>query len=186
MATARVAKQIPQSRGSRDTVCGVSGGYGRGHRMRGSSYTTDGDRARMRADRRCQGACVAAASARARWRQRREADTRELEQIMGRHDRQYGEAMDMARGQFNSIRGGISQAYEIVANATARLTGSLTGLEQHSISQMDMLKQLVLLESQRLVPKSMCEDYRNRVANAKPLKTHASRTNVTPQKQLTQ
>ena len=82
-------------------------------------------------------------SARARWRQRREADTRELEQIMGRHDRQYGEAMDMARGQFNSIRGGISQAYEIVANATARLTGSLTGLEQHSISQMDMLKQLV-------------------------------------------
>ena len=50
----------------------------------------------------------------------------------------------------------------------------------------DMLKQLVLLESQRLVPKSMCEDYRNRVANAKPLKTHASRTNVTPQKQLTQ
>jgi geranylgeranyl diphosphate synthase, type II len=32
----------------------------------------------------------------------------------------------------------------------------------------DMLKQLVLLESQRLVPKSMCEDYRKRAVSANP------------------
>jgi geranylgeranyl diphosphate synthase type II len=39
----------------------------------------------------------------------------------------------------------------------------------------DMLMQLVLLESQRLVPKSMCEDYRKRLASAKPTKKRASR-----------
>ena len=50
----------------------------------------------------------------------------------------------------------------------------------------DMLKQLVLLESQRLVPKSMCEDYRNRLANAKPRKSPASRMNLNQQKQISQ
>jgi geranylgeranyl diphosphate synthase type II len=39
----------------------------------------------------------------------------------------------------------------------------------------EMLMQLVLLESQRLVPKSMCEDYRKRAANIKPFKAKSSR-----------
>lgn len=38
----------------------------------------------------------------------------------------------------------------------------------------DMLKQLVLLESQRLVPKSMCENYRKRAGSANPSKPRAN------------
>lgn len=82
-------------------------------------------------------------SGRARWRIARAEQIRELDELMAQHEQEYAAAMDLARGQFNSIRGGIGQAYDIVGNATARLTGSLTGLEQQSVSQMDMLRQLV-------------------------------------------
>ena len=50
----------------------------------------------------------------------------------------------------------------------------------------EMLMQLVLLESQRLVPKSMCEDYRNRAASAKPSKPKTARVRVTRQQQIIQ
>ena len=48
----------------------------------------------------------------------------------------------------------------------------------------DMLKHLVLLESQRLVPKSMCEDYRRRAASAKPSKSGATRSQSEQQRQI--
>jgi hypothetical protein len=47
-----------------------------------------------------------------------------------------------------------------------------------------MLKQLVLLESQRLVPKSMCEAYRKRAANGQSLRVDASLISVTPQQHI--
>jgi geranylgeranyl diphosphate synthase type II len=50
----------------------------------------------------------------------------------------------------------------------------------------EMLMQLVLLESQRLVPKSMCEDYRNRAASAKPSKPKTARVRATRQQQIIQ
>ncbi|MFY8179319.1 MAG: polyprenyl synthetase family protein [Limnohabitans sp.] len=50
----------------------------------------------------------------------------------------------------------------------------------------EMLLQLVLLESQRLVPKSMCENYRNRVAKVKPSKTKTPRLRASRQQQITQ
>lgn len=50
----------------------------------------------------------------------------------------------------------------------------------------EMLMHLVLLESQRLVPKSMCEDYRNRVAGAKTSKAKTSRVRATRQQQIIQ
>jgi geranylgeranyl diphosphate synthase type II len=50
----------------------------------------------------------------------------------------------------------------------------------------EMLMQLVLLESQRLVPKSMCEDYRKRVASVKPFKANTPRLRVSRQQQITQ
>ena len=50
----------------------------------------------------------------------------------------------------------------------------------------DMLKQLVLMESQRLVPKSMCEDYRKRAVTAKPAKRRASLRNGAQQQQIIQ
>ncbi len=102
-------------------------------------------------------------TARARWRSKRAEQSRELDDLMARHDREYGAAMDLARGQFTSIRGGITQAYEIVGNATARLTGSLTGLEHHSVSQMDMLKQLV----ESLVEVASGQQQREQIAGIK-------------------
>lgn len=50
----------------------------------------------------------------------------------------------------------------------------------------EMLMQLVLLESQRLVPKSMCEDYRNRAASTKPSKPKTARVRATRQQQIIQ
>jgi geranylgeranyl diphosphate synthase type II len=50
----------------------------------------------------------------------------------------------------------------------------------------DMLKQLVLLESQRLVPKSMCEDYRNRSASSNPSKPRTLLNNGIQQEQTSQ
>lgn len=50
----------------------------------------------------------------------------------------------------------------------------------------DMLKQLVLLESQRLVPKSMCEDYRKRAASMNPTKTYTPTTLGDVQRQTQQ
>ncbi len=49
-----------------------------------------------------------------------------------------------------------------------------------------MLMQLVLLESQRLVPKSMCDDYRNRVASVKSPKTKTPRLRAPRQQQIIQ
>lgn len=49
-----------------------------------------------------------------------------------------------------------------------------------------MLKQLVLMESQRLVPKSMCEDYRKRAVSAKPAKRRVSLRNGAQQQQIIQ
>ena len=48
----------------------------------------------------------------------------------------------------------------------------------------DMLKQLVLLESQRLVPKSMCEAYRKRAATEQSIRVDASLISVTPQQRI--
>ena len=50
----------------------------------------------------------------------------------------------------------------------------------------DMLKQLVLLESQRLVPKSMCEDYQKRVSGEKTSRAHASLGHALNQQQIIQ
>jgi hypothetical protein len=41
-------------------------------------------------------------------------------------------------------------------------------------SSRDMLRQLVLLESERLVPKSMCDGYRKKTAKLKAVKTKSS------------
>jgi geranylgeranyl diphosphate synthase type II len=50
----------------------------------------------------------------------------------------------------------------------------------------DMLKQLVLLESQRLVPQSMCEDYQKRASGEKTSRAHASLGHALNQQQIIQ
>ena len=50
----------------------------------------------------------------------------------------------------------------------------------------EMLLQLVLLESQRLVPKSMCEDYRKRAATSQPSQASMAGVNGRRHKQIIQ
>jgi geranylgeranyl diphosphate synthase type II len=50
----------------------------------------------------------------------------------------------------------------------------------------EMLLQLVLLESQRLVPKSMCEDYRKRAASSQPSQASMAGVNGRRHKQIIQ
>jgi geranylgeranyl diphosphate synthase, type II len=50
----------------------------------------------------------------------------------------------------------------------------------------DMLKQLVLLESQRLVPQSMCEDYQKRASGENTSRAHASLGHAVNQQQIIQ
>jgi geranylgeranyl diphosphate synthase type II len=45
-------------------------------------------------------------------------------------------------------------------------------------SSRDMLRQLVLLESERLVPKSMCEGYRKRTHKVKAVKSEKAARGV--------
>jgi methyl-accepting chemotaxis protein len=82
-------------------------------------------------------------AARARWRVVQEQRNRELAETMRNYDRSSDAAMELANRQFSTIREGIAQAYKIIDSATSRLTGSLTGLEKHSTSQMELLRQLV-------------------------------------------
>lgn len=81
--------------------------------------------------------------ARARWRVREAERMREFAETMRNYDRRTDEAMELANRQFATMREGIGQAYQIIGAATSRLTGSLTGLEKQSASQMELLRQLV-------------------------------------------
>jgi methyl-accepting chemotaxis protein len=85
------------------------------------------------------------ASLRARRRARvREAErTAQLGDILMRYDHRSDEALGMAEAQFHQVRTNIDQTYNIINTATARLTGSLTGLEASSVSQMELLRELV-------------------------------------------
>jgi geranylgeranyl diphosphate synthase type II len=71
------------------------------------------------------------------------------------------------------LEGAIAHFDALIAQATSAIP---------DCASKDMLKHLVLLESQRLVPKSMCEDYRKRVESAKPFKPRA-KPNKAPQQQ---
>lgn len=82
-------------------------------------------------------------AARAYWRSDQERHDHKLAEAMRDYGRAADAAMDLARQQFSAIRDGIAKAYKIINSATSRLTGSLTGLEEQSTSQMEMLRRLV-------------------------------------------
>ncbi len=66
-----------------------------------------------------------------------------LSDTMKAYDARSAESVTLVDGQFRIIRESISQAYKIIGTATSRLTGNLTGLKEHSVGQMEMLRQLV-------------------------------------------
>ena len=74
---------------------------------------------------------------------RNEQRMAEMGATLKSYDEHSAAAMGFAQEQFVLVRGYIDQSYEIINNATSKLTGSLTGLEHHSLSQMELLKQLV-------------------------------------------
>lgn len=82
-------------------------------------------------------------SGRQAWKAAQDRRMAELFSVMGEFDHESDQAFTQATEQFRSIRDNIGQTYDIIRNATSRLTGNLTGLEQHSASQMEMLRVLV-------------------------------------------
>ncbi len=55
----------------------------------------------------------------------------------------FGDALKGTGEQFDVVRSGLVQVDEIIASATQKLSSSLTGLEQESLGQRQMLKDLV-------------------------------------------
>lgn len=76
-------------------------------------------------------------------RDREAARLAHLNATLEKYDNLSDSARGMANDQFHIVRTHIDQTYDIINNATSKLTGSLTGLEHHSVSQMELLKQLV-------------------------------------------
>lgn len=70
-----------------------------------------------------------------------------VEEARDKAYRQYEQALHQAvtesSEQFQTLRGSIDQANNVIHSATSRLTGSLTGLEETTGSQSEMLRQLV-------------------------------------------
>jgi len=82
-------------------------------------------------------------SARSHYRKREAERQAQLSEIMQQYDARSDAAMTLAGEQFATLRDVVGQTYKIIDHATSRLTGSLTGLEQQSASQMELLRQLV-------------------------------------------
>lgn len=82
-------------------------------------------------------------SGRQAWKLAQERRMADLYSVMSEFDHESDKAFTLAGEQFRAIRDNIGQTYDIIGNATSRLTGNLTGLEQHATSQMEMLRVLV-------------------------------------------
>lgn len=63
--------------------------------------------------------------------------------IMSEYEGLLDAALEDAHEQFKVVRMSLAQVDEIVSSATQKLSGSLTGLEQESLGQRQMLKDLV-------------------------------------------
>ncbi|MCB1773084.1 MAG: hypothetical protein KDI88_05670 [Gammaproteobacteria bacterium] len=81
--------------------------------------------------------------ARRGWQKRQSARYREIEQAVRSYDAQSTEVIDESGLQFERLRSSLGQVSSVIQNATSRLTGSLTGLQEESGSQREMLRELV-------------------------------------------
>jgi methyl-accepting chemotaxis protein len=82
-------------------------------------------------------------SARKKFKEKQVAKMNALTESMKEYDSRAVEAATLVDVQFHTIRESITQAYKIIAEATSRLTGNLSGLKDQTAGQMEMLRQLV-------------------------------------------
>jgi methyl-accepting chemotaxis protein len=82
-------------------------------------------------------------SSRYHFREKHENKMAALAAAMKKYDLKSAEAATLIDVQLRTIRENISQSYKIVAAATSRLMGNLSGLEHQTVGQMEMLRKLV-------------------------------------------
>lgn len=82
-------------------------------------------------------------TARNRWVSAQSNKMSELRSAIADYENASGEVIEENAQQFIYLRESLGQTHDVIANATARLTGSLTGLQEESGSQREMLKELV-------------------------------------------
>jgi methyl-accepting chemotaxis protein len=81
--------------------------------------------------------------ARRGWQNRQSARFSAVESAIRSYDAQSTEVIGESAYQFQRLRDSLGQVSSVIQNATSRLTGSLTGLQQESGSQREMLRELV-------------------------------------------
>lgn len=74
------------------------------------------------------------------WRHKQQEKSRIFNEELRAYRVTSEQAMDLARRQFNSIHEGIDQTYDIIDNATSKLTGGSSGANAQSSSQIEMLR----------------------------------------------
>ncbi|RMG37351.1 MAG: hypothetical protein D6720_03350 [Gammaproteobacteria bacterium] len=75
------------------------------------------------------------------WKREREQEA--LRRAFHEYEKALHDAIEENSAYFLSLRSSIDQAENVIRNATSRLTGSLTGLEEKTGSQREMLRDLV-------------------------------------------
>ncbi len=82
-------------------------------------------------------------SSRQRFKAKQDSRMTALADAMKQYDKRSAEAATLIDVQLHTIRENITQSYKIVGAATSRLMGNLSGLEHHTVGQMEMLRHLV-------------------------------------------
>lgn len=86
---------------------------------------------------------VFARRARNDWRQRQRAVTAELDATMTKYHHLSDQAMVYAESQFSSLESEMDAARSVIRDSADKLSGSFTGLENHSTNQREILRSLV-------------------------------------------
>ena len=82
-------------------------------------------------------------SARQQWQSSQAQRFQHLQAAMREYERASSGVLDESTQQFTQLRQSLDQANGVIADATQRLKGSLTGLQAESGSQREMLRELV-------------------------------------------
>jgi len=89
------------------------------------------------------GSMLYARMARQEWGKAQTQNIQALQDALSDYEHASAEVLTESTRQFEDLRGSLAQTNGVIANATARLTGSLTGLQEESGSQREMLRELV-------------------------------------------
>lgn len=81
--------------------------------------------------------------ARHRWHDSQAQELKNIKSAISEYELGATAVIGQSAQQFESLRNSLSQTGDVINNATARLTGSLTGLQNESGNQREMLRELV-------------------------------------------